>query len=180
MDRALKTSLSDDDIKNYFKGKVNIVKLKDLTNEFPDIEDALRDYNRLVILIETKRNSGHWVSMSKVKSKGGKPYYLWFDSYGLYPQSEAQWIPKYLKTKNEQRYGLLSDWLSNRLRKDIPVHYSEQRLQGKGTSTCGRWCIIRLEHPELTEYQFAKQMQSDPHFTPDELTVLLTQDKLHK
>ena len=52
--------LSDDEIKNALDGKVNIVKYSELKN-MKHIDELLGKYGRSVILVETKKNNGHWI-----------------------------------------------------------------------------------------------------------------------
>lgn len=176
---TMNKALTDVDIKDYFGGKINVIKLSEL-KKYRSLEDLLGKYGRVVILIETEPNNGHYVCISKVNPKGKKPYYLFFDSYGIYPENELKWVQKKYQGKLGQHKNILIDFLLNRDRKDIPIHFSELKLQGsgKGISTCGRHCIVRLEYPDLSEYQYAELIGLNPEMDADHLVVELTKDKL--
>ncbi len=67
----------------------HIIKYSDLEDK-TDINDVIpesRGYR--IILIETKQNTGHWTTLVKFSNN----IFVWFDSYGLAPDQEFEFIP---------------------------------------------------------------------------------------
>lgn len=83
----------------------------------------------------------------------------WFDSYGLLPDSELQFIKRNYRARSNQDYThlthLLLDW---QRRTGGVVKYSQYRLQKlkKGDNTCGRFVVLRLMMRDLDEDEFAE------------------------
>jgi hypothetical protein len=165
-------SLSDYDISMFFRGEINIIAFKNL-KEFKSIDDVLGKYERCIILIEGNE-SNHWVMIQKIRIKNRKPYILFWDSYGLIPENEFNYIPKSFTLMSGQEKGSLIKLLINQ---PLPVHYSQYRLQQlkDGVNTCGRWCCIKALYPNITEDRFDKLMRATD-YTPDELITLLYED----
>lgn len=148
MDGSTVSKLLDD--------KVKIVKYSKLKN-FKNIEEALHPHNKFITLYETKRNYGHWVCFWK-NNKGEIHF---FDSYGEKPDDQFRYIPidfrkmTYGDGLSTKAYPQLTKFLydyANKTNNDI--RYNEFPFQSKNTSTCGKWCILRLTYPNLTEYEF--------------------------
>ena len=101
--------------------------------KFNSIE-AVFDYyggDEVALLFETHPNEGHWTMLSK---KGGSIKF--FDSYGLGPDSELEYVGKYGNRDGAQL---------NRLLKNEQVHHLSEDLQSFGpyVDTCGRYVVLR-------------------------------------
>ena len=55
-------------------------------NDLNDILTEVKDYR--IVLIESQYNVGHWTCITRNNDQ-----YVWFDSYGLAPDQEFQFIP---------------------------------------------------------------------------------------
>lgn len=143
---------------NLMDKKINLMKYS-LLKKYKNIDEALYPHNKLVLLYETKDNYGHWVCVWK-NNKGDIHF---FDSYGEMPDDQFNFIPEFFK---KHTYGtslypegmpkltqLLYDYVNKTGNK---VKYNEFLFQGKNTFTCGKWVILRLLYPNLTEYEFKK------------------------
>ena len=53
-----------------------------------DLNDLLLPQDYRIILIETKNNVGHWTAITRNDN-----LIVWFDSYGLAPDQEFEFIP---------------------------------------------------------------------------------------
>ena len=125
INQLLDEALSDDQIKDFFHQKVNILKFSELKGK--TIDEILGKYKKCIILIEQdKIDTGHWCLLHIVYPKGKSKYLEWFDSYGCYPSSEFNYIPKsFQKISKQDRKDLIELLLTE----DLPVHYSQYRLQ---------------------------------------------------
>ena len=112
----------------------DIILYKQL-HKYDNIDDLFKEDFFKIILIETKHNNGHWVSLLKDNDT-----FIFFDSYGLAPDAELNFIPKL------QRLLLGEDHREiGRLTRGKKLIYNRVVLQGKDSSTCGRWNILWLE-----------------------------------
>ncbi len=155
-------SLSGQDIKNFFGGKVKILLFSEIA-KYDNLDDLLNPFGRVVILFERSKGRGHWVGLfrSSKEMYKGKPRVFFFDSYGMKPESEL----KYSEGKNvylKQRRNTLL-----RLFKGQGVKYNDVQLQKwkPKVNTCGRWVCCRLSCDDLNSYEFAdmiKSLSDDP------------------
>lgn len=160
-------ALSLDDIFSLTSGRTNILTNRSLAG-VKRIEQILK-YGACVVLYETKTNSGHWCC---VFTRGPKEM-QWFDSYGLMPDSELQFIDRNFRRQSNQvsthLTRLLLEW---KQRTGGEVRYSQYRLQklSPRDNTCGRFVVLRLLMRDLDEDEFADVV-------PDSRTALdLTSD----
>jgi hypothetical protein len=158
----LSYSLSDSEIRNFFQGKVNILKFSELTGK--TLVDVLGKYLKCVVLFEDKPDRGHWCLLHVVKGK----YLEWFDSYGIIPENEFDYIPKsFLKLSMQERGTLIKLLLSSSLQ----CRYSQYRLQQlkNGINTCGKWCCVRGLFNDIDENDFHALMTDYKGFSPDQI-----------
>jgi hypothetical protein len=90
-------------------------------------------------LIEDKYNSGHWCCILRYGDT-----IEWFDSYGLRPTGEIDFIPRVIN----QMLGQEKNHFYKLLKavKNHKVIWNKKRFQKlkNGINTCGRWCILRI------------------------------------
>lgn len=175
MDKLLKYSLSDSDIEKFFDNNINIMRYQDL-DKYDNISDIVGQYG-CIILIEGPNNKNHWTLLQRVDKRKNNSFYLWFDSYGVFPSNELDnyYIPRGFKNQNKET---LLKLLYNA---DLPVHFSQYRLQKlkSGINTCGRWCAIKNLFKNLDEDEFAsmiKKMCKQTRLKTDEVICLLYED----
>jgi hypothetical protein len=174
----IKQSLSDDDIRNFFKSKIKIVKYSDL-KDMQSIDDLLEPHMRCIILFEISAiNSGHWTLLQQCyDTKKKKPYILFFDSYGYSPENEISVISPEFRKYSDQERGYLLKLLYEQPQE---VHYNNYRLQKikKNINTCGKYCCVKGKYPFIDEHEFQRLLRST-QFEPDYLICLLY-ERLYK
>ena len=176
-------SMFSTDIENYFNGDVRVVRYSELEH-FNTLDDLLSKGGRCVINYEYQRNNGHWCCVFFSKPKGFKHKVVQFlDSYGNLPKS--MWRDQN-KAEMKEINGNLNKLRDLMRDSGYDIYYNNYRLQKlkDGISTCGRYCCLRMEYPDLTEEEFAYKIRhiTDPsgkkkYLTPDQAVTLLTLDK---
>lgn len=160
-------TLSNFEIMDKIKNKANLMTYSELM-DYDDLDEALGPHEALVLLYETKKNFGHWVTIFK---RGNLIEH--FDSYGYFPDDELDFIPDYFRKVEGIDYPHLSYLLDN---SPYKLSYSEHKLQKheKDVSTCGRWVISRLLLRHLPLDKFEK-MFKNKDFDPDFLVTIFTE-----
>jgi hypothetical protein len=157
-----KKALSNDDLEKMTNHKCNIYVYDDLFN-FKTLDDVLGKNGCFILLYESKENYGHWTCMIKINNK----LVEMFDSYGIKPDREFNYMPKDFK-----KIPYLS-----KLMKESPyeLSYNHHRFQQlkKDINTCGRWCALRVNFKFLPLEEFKKLVTNDK-FTPDETVTLMS------
>ncbi len=159
------TPLSNIDLMNTLNG-IKIITYSNI-HKYDNINQLLGKSKKVILLYQTSRNFGHWTCLYENK---GQIYF--FDSYGFIPDDTLKWTPCDLKKELKQDYRYLTRLLYESHK---PVHYNEYRLQKKGDmiNTCGRWCVIRLEYPDISVDDFHKIFTSF-NLPPDILVSAIT------
>jgi hypothetical protein len=161
---------SNHEINEKLKGKYNIITYEEL-NKYKTIEDAIGINEGLVILYETKHNSGHWICIFTRYNKKGQKVLSFFDPYAYNIDDQLGYIDDRFKIENNTYYPYLSLLLYN---SPLPVEYNELPLQkfAKGINTCGPWVIARLKFRNLSIREFYNLFRGNKYFTSDELVAL--------
>ena len=131
----LNYSLTNVDINN-FLGPNHIIRYRDLTR-YSTIDQVFGDSNFVIVLIESKLNSGHWVCL--ITHTDGTIEQ--FDSYNGTIDHELNFISKETRGKLGEMNNLLTNLLKNR--KTVYNKYQFQKLD-PDVDTCGKWVICRL------------------------------------
>ena len=135
MKKTLEYSLSDSDIRHILGNNCKIVEYTDLSN-FRNMEDLLpNDTDFVVILIESKQNSGHWTSIAKANKR-----ITLFDSYGCKLEDELNFISKAMNRMLCQSKSEIQNLIDS-VPNDYEVIYNKTKLQAEKPeiATCGRW-----------------------------------------
>ena len=109
------------------------------------------------VLYEDQEKSGHYCCVIDTRDAAGRLCVEMFDSYGMAPDRQREFIPKeYLEASGQGR-----PYLARLLLPFDNVAYSSQRLQHlrPGISTCGRWCIARAACNYQSAEEFADVMK---------------------
>jgi hypothetical protein len=109
------------------------------------------------VLYEDADKSGHWTAVIDTRDAAGKPCVEHFDSYGMSPDRQLEFIPReYLEATGQGR-----PHLARLLLPFDNVAYSPTRLQylRPGISTCGRWCIARAASSYMSAEEFARVLK---------------------
>lgn len=166
MKSLLEYSLSGEDIGNLLNKQCNIVPYNEIKN-FNNIFDLMGPYRKCAILYLTSANYGHWTCIYEHNNT-----IYFFDSYGCIPDGQFKFIPNKLNKELGQDFSYLVNLMYN---SKLPVEYNEYKLQKfkKGINTCGRWCAVRMQYPEVSINDFNKIFKNKS-LSPDELVCLLT------
>jgi hypothetical protein len=139
MDKKLLSEPMDDlEIINYMNDPNCIIKYSELGN-VDNIDQLLPSNNTFkIILIETAKNSGHWVCIGR---NSDTIYY--FNSYGERADRDWRFVPKCIQKILDQDAGKLSELLKSSA---LPVkqNYTKYQILKDNIATCGRWCILFL------------------------------------
>ena len=160
-------AFSDEDIRRLCKYHVNVMTYRDL-REYKSIDDALGEYNAIILLYETKKNYGHWVAIHKVD----KNTIEFFDSYGIIPDHQIKNVDK--RRLNELGYDDLH--LTNMIKSaGYNLLYNDIKLQKlkDDMSTCGRWAGLRIACKQIPLKDFVKLFKKQK-MEPDWYVTALT------
>ena len=165
--KKIKNALSGDDITNALNGKVKVILYSSLS-KYKTMEELLGKYKKVVLLYQSSSNFGHWCCLYEYCGT-----ICFFDSYGIVPDDELNYMSKEMNKK------LMQDcrWLTHLLYESCKtVQYNEYPLQqlGPEVNTCGRWCIIRLKYTDISIDNFHKLFTSFKDYKPDYLITLVT------
>ena len=159
--------LSANDILEQTKNQVNILVYEDLL-KLNSIDEAFDGKMGLVLLYQNSRNSGHWCLLFKT----GRNTIYFFDSYGIVMDSEIKWS-RYLVTQGFLQQPALSYLIKKSSYKLLQNTVRYQTLID-GSSTCGRWCIIRFNYRDMSDKDFKTYMLGNKHYNGDFFCTLLT------
>lgn len=174
----MNVSLDEDDLRRLL-GKIRILSYPSLAR-FKHIEEALDASGRLMLLFLTSSpTDGHWVTLFKSETQ---PHTLeWYDSYGLQPDAEKKWLSHSKLMQLHESKPLLTNLLKDAEQRGWRITYNHHHLQGSGhtINTCGRHCVVRLQHKDLSLPQYLSLIASSG-LTPDQFVLRETQTQLHK
>lgn len=139
MKKTLAYSLSDADIRHILGQNTKIVEFKDL-DTFENIYELLpNEKDFVIILVESKDNSGHWVMLIRDGNRIEQ-----FDSYGCPLETELNFISSAMNRmlgQSKQEFHQLMRTIDE----DDELVYNKSRLQAEdpNIATCGRHCCLR-------------------------------------
>ena len=143
MKRTLAYSLSDTDIRHILGQDTKIVEFKDMDN-YESVYDLLpKEKDFVIILIEQKDNSGHWVLLLRDKNRIEQ-----FDSYGCTLESELNFVSAAMNRMLGQSKKEFHDIMKT-VDEEDEIVFNKARLQSEDPSiaTCGRHvCLRALMH----------------------------------
>ena len=144
----------------------DILLYKDL-HKYDSIEQLFYEDDLRIILIESKPNQGHWVSLIKDGDT-----FIYFDSYG---KNTSHWI-QFLKPFYRNLLGEDIDEIK-RLARGKKLIYNKMKLQGKDSSICGRWQILFYEMHKMgySLPEFQHYMRQNKKTSYDALCLSLVQ-----
>jgi hypothetical protein len=172
IDKIIKKSedidLSGNDIMRITEGKTNMLSY-DKLEEYNNIDEVLGPHGCVVILYQTKENTGHWVCLFK---RDGNVLEF-FDPYGLVLDQE---LP--LSTYNLQRHnGVLTPHLTALIKQSsYKVSNNIHKLQEfkHDVNTCGRWVSLRVKWRSKSLSEFIKLLTTNENYNGDFWVSALT------
>ena len=119
--------------------KNNIMKYSEL-KKYNNINELIPDTGYKIILIEQKHNQGHWCVLIKKKDS-----IIWFDSYGIQPDNELNFVSKITNKLLKQEPNQIRLLMASSS-PDLKRFYSKTRYQKNGNhiNTCGRWVALAI------------------------------------
>ena len=172
IDKLKRKALSDDEIFNALSGHTRIFLYQDIMNA-ETIDDLFGPYDSVVLLYEKEPKVGHWVGLLR---RGDTIEF--FDSYGLFPESEKDYIDhKFLKNTGQLK-NKLAKLLHDAWYLGYKVEYNDYDLQvmKDGVSTCGRHVISRIWHKDMNIDEYNKFINSFKNLNPDDVVSIITRD----
>jgi len=167
---------------SYFGSNIDITNALNCDNSKIIKYSELKNYNTLdellpnqfdfkIILLETQRNSGHWVCVIRMNN-----IIECFNSYGVTIDSEFRFIPDSI----ERILGESKRFLSNLIKKNntfkIVNNTYKFQSQNDDVATCSRWIILRIETAKMgyNLKQFTKMINNESVNTdiPPDICVL--------
>ena len=147
INESIQIPLTDAHIMKYGVAKNDIIVYSELGDEY-DIEGLLTDDNPYkIVLIEYKKNVGHWILIMKYVLKGKKTL-EYFNPFGLLP-SKADFVDDdALNDQLDQEHLFLNKLFYKEESEDDfdDLIYNKVKFQSRedDVNTCGRHCLMRL------------------------------------
>ncbi len=136
----------------------NIIKYSDLKN-YKSFEDLLPyDFYYKIILLESSKNAGHWVSVIRMNNT-----IELFNSYGVEIDTEFKYIPDFIEKLLFETRRYLTEFIKiNNNRFTIISNTFPFQEQNDLVATCSRWNVLRIEMARMNYSleQFIKVMTS--------------------
>ena len=177
--QAEKYSLSDDDIREYMKGDVNVVSYLDLPNvaKLQDLftnptDGSVRSNNVVFHIPVGSQSAGHWTC----GWLDGNTFNYWCP-YAMTINENITKSPYLMHTEDKNDYALvyLVKQFVSQGGKLVQNPFKVQQLKS-GTNTCGRHIVARLLHKQMTNrqyYDYITSLQKTKKLSPDELVSLV-------
>lgn len=143
----LATMFSDKDFERFFSDAAsNITKYSDLDG-IGHIDALLPTDGYKIILIESTKNSGHWTCLIRIKGN-----LIFFDSYGIYPDDELNFVSRMTNRLLGNKYNVIRGLMKS---SGLKTQYSKTKYQKEGghINTCGRWVCIAINM--LFQHQYS-------------------------
>lgn len=151
--KEIERPLSDDEVLKLCNNQANLMKYSDL-HKYKNVDQVLGKYKACIILVETKKNFGHWCCLFKYPNSNTLE---WYDSYAYKPDDELEFVEKDFKKNNNMSYPHLTKLLYGGSKK-YNIEYNDKNNQSEESniSTCGRYVGMRLNLRNLNNKQFNK------------------------
>jgi hypothetical protein len=160
-------SFSGEDIFQLCEGKVRIIEYGELAKA-KSLKEVLGKHGAAIILYLTRKGYGHWTAIFRVN----KNTVEFFDPYGLVPDEELGFISDNFRRESNQDVPHLTALMAASRDKIIYNQYPLQKLR-KSTSTCGRWCGLRIALRKMPLANFVGLFEGQS-FEPDWYVSALT------
>ena len=139
--KILSYSYSDADIRHYLGENAKIIEYFELKTYNNLFELLPNDKSYAIILIETRRKTGHWCAIFRVGNGATNGKIIWFDTYGKDVDEELKLVsPWFRKELQENEKTLL------KLVNDCPYELEYNGLDVEShkpyVNTCGRWTVF--------------------------------------
>jgi hypothetical protein len=160
--------LSGDDILRITDNKCHILTYSDLEN-VQDLNTLFNPFNAVILLYETKKNFGHWVSLLKINENTIE----FFDPYGLAPDEELKIIEETTRNINGKIVPHLTQLINE---SNYKLIYNKQQIQKflEHVNTCGRYCATRVRFSDVPLRKFIDFLTKNKYYDADFFVSALT------
>jgi len=125
-------------------GQDQIIKYSELRN-YNSLDELLPcTFDYKIILLETDRNTGHWVCVIRMGD-----VIECFNSYGIPIDSEWKYIPDSIERWLGQSTRYLKNLIKQNTMFKIVNNTYEFQSKDPDVATCARWCILRIETAKI-------------------------------
>ena len=158
--------LSDAEVRAIVKKPITVIKYSELDN-YNNMEDLFKECDRVLLLYESKINSGHWTCLINQPKQ-----IVFFDPYSLEPDSQLA----FTNIKFRESIGIKKPYLSYLMYKTKkPIDYNNVQLQvlKEGVETCGYWCAVRMMCDDINNDRFNKAFKTIPISKRDNAIITL-------
>lgn len=142
-ENKLKHMMSNDDFSYYLPDAAeNLITYKELKN-FKTMGELLeKEFDYKILLIETKKNEGHWVVLVR---RGDTVF--WCDSYGMSPKETISMIPSFIRKMLGQENDEIKRLYNSARREGFKVEENDFEFQADrpNINTCGKWVLFFIE-----------------------------------
>ena len=157
--KLIHKALSDSDIRTILGAHTNILKYCELAsvNRLDELLPRLVDY--CIILYEDSPNRGHWVALLKYNDM-----FEHFDSYGIKPDNELQWIHMKKRRMLKQATPYLSHLLEDQRHIYNRVRYQEldSDVNSCGSNIVNRIYRLKNCHMDLDAHnEFMRELKDE-------------------
>jgi hypothetical protein len=147
-------AFSGEDMQKLTENKYKIYTYSDLEKE-NNIDDVLGENLGAIILYESSKNQGHWVSMWRDKNT-----IFFFDSYGFNVDEDLKFSEFNLRQHKGKKVNHLTHLIDNSNYKVNVNHYKYQTLKNQN-NTCGRFSGLRIRMRDETSEYFHKLLTTN-------------------
>jgi hypothetical protein len=169
--------ISSNEFSKIVKNASNKVITYPELEQYKSFNDFLpNNIDYIILLIETEQNTGHYTCLTKRNN-----LITFFDSYGLKPDSEFNFISQHIQTILGENYHILTDFINLWKRQGNKFEYNNIDFQEfkQGVNTCGRYSILFinlfLKGYNLKDFQkLLINLKNKSKFTYDQIIVELT------
>lgn len=154
--------LTDGDIEKH-TGLKEVIKYSDLKN-YNSIEDLLpTDKSAVIILIEDRLNSGHWVAVMRYNKT-----IEYFNSYGAKWDTDWKFINRMVRMILGENTNEMTRLMDKASADGWTTIWNKHRFQKLGAKiqSCGRHCVLRIEMMKMgytlpEYYDFIKKREKE-------------------
>jgi hypothetical protein len=156
---ALEYELSKQDIEEIANQRITIITAQNKTIILNSIFNTPINKHNTPYLVHYQTDNhgrtivGHWACM--IINKYNKTVY-WFDSYGIFPDDELDFIPYSYRRITNQKNRYIGNFLYTLMNRGYKISYNDKQLQrlGDGIATCGRYCALFIALQPITPEDF--------------------------
>lgn len=158
--------LSPSEVQSIAGKPISTFKYSEL-GDMTSIQDLFAKNNCVLLLYESKLNSGHWCCLINQPSQ-----VVFFDPYSLEPDSQLAFSNIRFRDNNGMELPYLT-YLMLKSQKPIDYNNIQNQRLSQGIETCGYHCGVRMRAEKLTNTEYNNIFKSVPLKQRDNLIIKL-------